>query len=305
MAETATSVKKINKTIIDFVRYHPDNVRVWSDNGKLIIQLSNISVRDKGLRYASFIANGTTLEDDFEIFGLPCKCTYASDSVLRFEGNSKDIIKSFENGEVTSDKITIEGIPEEVKLSIIKKFTTRVVNSKAFYREMEKVTKEEDPNDGSTVKIYVIGNPQYQYQSTDSGSQEYVTWKVLGILEINAGTTWGDPDLYQQILAYKGDINSDIGSFGSFNVAIDDTELGNVYKESDNTFDGKLPQFYLDDSVKVGDIIDSRDYHADGLWSSFDYQTDDYDYQKFENSVTVGDVKLSDTMIYDGTVITI
>lgn len=305
MAETKESVKKINKTIIDFVRYHPDNIMVWSDNGKLIIQLSNISVRDKGLRYASFIANGTTLEDDFEIFGLPCKCTYASDSVLRFEGDSKAIVKSFENGEVTPDKITVEGVSEEVKLSIIKKFTTRVVNSKAFYREMEKVTKEEDPDDGSTVKIYVIGNPQQQH--SDDPLVDYVTWKVLGILKINAGTTWGDSGLREQVMALKGeDISSDVGSFGSFNVAVNDPNLGNVYEESDNSFDGKIPQFYLDDSVQVGDTIDSRDYHDTGLWNSaYDYQTNVDDYQTFNNGITIGDVNLADTMIYDGSVITV
>ena len=305
MAETKESVKKINKTIIDFVRYHPDNIMVWSDNGKLIIQLSNISVRDKGLRYASFIVNGTTLEDDFEIFGLPCKCTYASDSVLRFEGDSKAIVKSFENGEVTPDKITVEGVSEEIKLSIIKKFTTRIVNSKAFYREMVKVTKEEDPDDGSTVKIYVISNPQQQ-RSNDPDS-DYVTWKVLGILKINAGTTWGDSGLREQVTALKGeDINPDVGSFGSFNVAVNDPNLGNVYEQSDNSFDGKTPQFYLDDSVQVGDTIDSRDYHDTGLWNSaYDYQTNVDDYQTFNNGITVGNVNLADTMIYDGSVITI
>lgn len=304
MAETKASVKKINKTIIDFVRYHPDNIKVWSDNGKLIIQLSNISVRDKGLKYASFIANGTTLEDDFELFGLPCKCTYASDSVLRFEGVSKEIVKSFENGDITPDKITTEGISEETKLAIVRKFTTRIINSKAFYREMERVTKEEDPSDGSKIKIYVIGNPQQQH-SNDPDS-DYVTWKVLGILEINAGTTWGDPDLHEQVMAYKGDISSDVGSFGSFNVAINDPELGNVYRDSDNAFDGKVPQFYLDDSVKVGDTIDSRDYHDEDLWNSaFDYQTNADSYQTFNGNIAVGDVKLADTMIYEGSVITI
>ena len=72
---------------------------------------------------------------------------------------------------------------------------------------------------------------------------------------------------------------------------------------------GRLPEFVLSPSIKIGDIIDSRDYVDADIWGGNNYQISTEDYQKFDNffNDTLDPYKepFGKTLIPDGAIITI
>lgn len=80
-----------------------------------------------------------------------------------------------------------------------------------------------------------------------------------------------------------------------------------------DVFINQLPEFVFNPSIKVGDIIDSRDYVNDIIWMNPQhYQTSGRDYQDYWNFceqylVHEGiDIKpYGETLIPDGAIITI
>ena len=103
--------------------------------------------------------------------------------------------------------------------------------------------------------------------------------------------------------------------FGPFNISFGSEDDSNEYQNG--LFVGKTPRFRLPSSVQVGDTIDSRDYACYDIWNQFgtgeDYQTDVWTYQRFgdysertiENDNGNGTVEFGDSMVYDGTIITL
>lgn len=329
------SSTKVNLFIKDFINKHPENVVIWKDGNKMTIQLSNIGIRDKNMKYASFIANNTLEEEKFTLFGLPCKCVYASDNVLRFEGETTDIVEAVtkpvditqipeyllgENNNPSSNKQLLANLP------IVKPLIDRITNNKVVIKEIERIDEEKKNN---TITVYIIGKPT----SVDNDNNPYVTWEVIDILHIEAGTTWDDPDFKDKLNEIKGnaDIPSDRGAYGSFNVNLNVTNMTSDYDDHGDPCDDpnfeitstepkityKLtPEFKFDSSIKVGDIIDTRDYHSNDIWPDEDYQTSSFDYQRIdavhENAPSLlkypmgtERMKIGESMIPDGAVITI
>ena len=85
-------VKKINAELALFSGKHPENIQMWKDGDNCIIQLSNVGVRDPFIYELADLVKNTNLEDGLELFGMPVKCSYASNSIVRFVGKSKEII---------------------------------------------------------------------------------------------------------------------------------------------------------------------------------------------------------------------
>ena len=105
-------------------------------------------------------------------------------------------------------------------------------------------------------------------------------------------------------------IQSNLGTYGSFNIAF---KANNENLKTENgTLIGRLPEFVLNPSIKIGDIIDSRDYVDSDIWSGgsgYNYQTSLEDYQKFDtfdnDTLYPYDEPFGKTLIPDGAIITI
>lgn len=332
------SSTKVNLFIKEFINKHPENVVIWKDGNKMTIQLSNIGIRDKDMKYASYIANNTLEEEKFTLFGLPCKCVYASDNVLRFEGETTDIVEAVtkpvditqipeyllgENDNPSSNKQLLANLP------IVKPLIDRIITNKVIIKEIERLDEEKKNN---TITVYIIGKPT---SKANEYGEPYITWEVIDILHIEAGTTWGDSDFKDKLYEIKENagIPSDSGSYGSFNVnfnaetmARDEDDHGDpcddpnfkMISETEPKITYQLtPEFKFDSSIKVGDIIDTRDYHSNDIWPDEDYQTSSFDYQRLDNisenvppclikyPENIERMKIGESMIPDGAVITI
>lgn len=343
------SSTKVNLFIKDFINKHPENVVIWKDGDKTTIQLSNIGIRDKNMKYASYIANNTLEEENFTLFGLPCKCVYASDNILRFEGKTADVVEAVtkpvditkipsymlrENNsgsgssgpQVNPPTVTDPSLSNKQLLSslpFVKPLVNRILTNKIIKKEIKRIDEDKKNN---TITVYVIGKPM----SHDGDGNPYVTWEVIDIIHIEAGTTWYDSDFVQKLYEIKesAGIRPDLGSYGSFNVNLNSETMTSDYDDDDPEFEiitmepkitYKLaPEFKFDSSIKVGDIIDTRDYHSNDIWPSEDYQTSLFDYQRIDavrhnipafprgaipNDAEV--MKIGESMIPDGAVITI
>lgn len=344
---------KVNLFIKDFINKHPENVVIWKDGDKTTIQLSNIGIRDKNMKYASYIANNTLEEENFTLFGLPCKCVYASDNILRFEGKTTDVVEAVtkpvditkipsymlrENNsgsgssgpQVNPPTVTDPSLSKQLlsNLPFVKPLVNRILTNKIIKKEIKRIDEDKKNN---TITVYVIGKPA----SHDGDGNPYVTWEVINIIHIEAGTTWADPDFRDKLYEIKENagIPSDSGSYGSFNVnfnagtmAKDEDDHGDpcddpnfkIISETEPKITYQLtPEFKFDSSIKVGDIIDTRDYHSNDIWPDEDYQTSSFDYQRLDNirdnvppclikyPENIERMKLGDSMIPDGAVVTI
>ena len=178
-----------------------------------------------------------------------------------------------------------------------------------FKRAEEIVLNNED---SSKIKVYIIGKPESHYQDENQNPCTYVTWTVIDIMKIDAGTTWEDEAFINRLneLKASSNISSNSGTYGSFNIAFK-ANNENLKIEND-TLIGRLPEFVLSPSIKIGDTIDSRDYVDSDIWSSdsgFNYQRSLEDYQKFNNfnndTLYPFDEPFGKTLIPDGAIITI
>ena len=296
--ENLVSVDEINKAIEKFIGKHPENVISWIDGKNTIFQLSNVGLRDKLFYRLAYLVENTTIEDKLTIFKMPAKCVYVSDQTARFVCTINELVEFVKSQDTSSSLATPE----------LKKFTNRLVTSIAFKRAEVIVSNGGDSSDSSKITVYIIGQPQHYYEPG-----EYVTWKVLDIIDIDAGTTWEDEAFRAKLNKIKesSGVRSDEGEYGAFNIAFKSKENVNI---ENGTLVGKLPEFVLDPSIKIGDTIDSRDYVDRDIWSSNgrDYQTNDEEYQKFRSfsndTLSIDNVEcppLGKTLIPDGAIIII
>jgi len=297
-----TSVQKCNKAITKFIAEHSDCVTTWTDKDMMFIQLNYAGVRGTNLNYVSFIANNTLVEDNFVLFGLPCKCIYASNGVIRFCGKTVEMVETmtdenFVRNNMSNVSETL-GIPSEKVASIVKSVTTRVESNKQVQKSYEK----EIWNDPSKITIYVLSNPQSKY---NNGSP-YATWTVIGILRVNAGTNFGISTFQNKLKKLRNDYfktpeNDDEKTYGTFNLSFNDSYgPNNIYQDDNSNIYAKAPEFLIGD-VKVGDIIDSRNYKNYKVWPSDGYQRYDNDYQAYQDNRS----EMQSLIIQDGTVLTI
>ena len=295
--ENLVSVEEINNAIEKFIGKHPENVSMWIDGKNTMIQISNVGIRDPLFYRLSYLVENTTIEDKLTIFKMPAKCVIANDRIARFVCTVHELVEYIESQDSTSEPLASPNI---------KKFTNRLSSSHAFKRAEEIVLNNED---SSKIKVYIIGKPESHYQDENQSPCAYVTWTVIDIMKIDAGTTWEDEAFRNRLneLKVSSDISDNLGTYGSFNIAFR-TNNENL-KTENGTLIGKLPEFVLSPSIKIGDIIDSRDYVDADIWSGDNYQTSLEGYQKFNDfnnySLASYDKPFGKTLIPDGAIITI
>ena len=294
--ENLVSVDEINNAIEKFIGKHPENVSIWVDGKNTTIQISNVGLRDPLFYRLSYLVENTTIEDKLTIFKMPAKCVIANDRIARFVCTVHELVEYIESQNTASEPLASPNI---------KKFTNRLSSSHAFKRAEEIVLNNED---SSKIKVYIIGKPESHYQNENQSPCSYVTWTVIDIIKIDAGTTWEDEAFRNRLNELKTslDISSNSGTYGSFNIAFR-ANNENV-KIENGTLIGKLPEFVLSPSIKIGDIIDSRDYVDADIWDD-GYQRYTEDYQKFDTfnnySLASYDKPFGKTLIPDGAIITI
>ena len=295
--ENLVSVEEINNAIEKFIGKHPENVSMWIDGKNTMIQISNVGIRDPLFYRLSYLVENTTIEDKLTIFKMPAKCVIANDRIARFVCTVHELVEYIESQDTASEPLASPNI---------KKFTNRLSSSHAFKRAEEIVLNNED---SSKIKVYIIGKPESRYQNEEGSPCTYVTWTVIDIMKIDAGTTWEDEAFRNKLneLKVSLDISSNSGTYGSFNIAF--KAANENLKVENGKLIGRLPEFVLNPSIKIGDIIDSRDYVDADIWGGNNYQISTEDYQKFDNfnNDTLDPYKepFGKTLIPDGAIITI
>ena len=163
----------------------------------------------------------------------------------------------------------------------------------------------------SKIKVYIISNPQRITHHHEKGL--YVTWEVIGIMKIDASTTWNNESFVQELNDLKASTvgNRSSGNYGAFNIAFgianENTKIVN------DVFIKQLPEFVFDSSIKVGAIIDSCDYVNEDVWRTNNYYQEEVDdYFKYDDfydqflPLKGIDIKpYGETLIPDGAIITI
>lgn len=299
--ENLVSVEEINNAIEKFIGKHPENVSMWIDGKNTTIQINNVGIRDPLFYRLSYLVENTTIEDKLTIFKMPAKCVIANDRIARFVCTLNELVTFVEKTNDGSIK------PES---PYIKKFTNRLSSSHAFKRAEEIVSNNED---SSKIKVYIIGKPESRYQNEEGSPCTYVTWTVIDIIKIDAGTTWEDEAFRNRLneLKVSSNISDNLGTYGSYNIAFKPNENRKV---ENGKLVGFLPEFVLSPSIKIGDIIDSRDYVDADIWSGsgFNYQTSLEEYQKYNEFYDdslypygANDGPFGKTLIPDGAIITI
>ena len=305
--ENLFSVDETNKAIEKFIGKHPENLFSWIYGKNAIFQLSNVGLRDKLFYRLAYLVENTTIEDKLTIFKMRAKCVYVSDQTARFVCTINELVEFIKSPDTNGPSATAE----------LKKFTNRLVTSNTFKRA-ETIISGGGADDSSKITVYIISDPQYN--SANPGS--YVTWKVLDIINIDAGTTWEDEAFRERLRSLKKSSEIDYinGEYGSFNIAFgtrNPTDKNTIFENGKLV--GMLPGFTLDPSIKVGDIIDSRNYkdydNGTDIWSDgWGYQTMVNDYQKYDEFYDdllyqpnggENDVPFGKTLIPDGAIITI
>lgn len=256
----------------------------------------------------AYLVENTTIEDKLTVFKMPAKCVMANERIARFVCTLNELVTFVESQDTTS---------EPLASSNIKKFSNRLSTSHAFKRAeiiVNKVVNDDDTDESSKIKVYIVSNPQAK-TDYDSGRGTYVTWEVIGIIDIDAGTTWEDEAFRERLRNLKNSsYSSYTGEYGALNITFDyNRENNNTVFDENGKLVGMLTEFTFDSSIKVGDIIDSRDYQDYDIWNDWDYQTDaEYGYKKF-NSFRDGSLyphsenygPFGKTLIPDGAIITI
>lgn len=300
--ENLVSVVEINKTIEKFIGKHPENVISWIDGKNAIFQLSNVGLRDKLFYRLAYLVENTIIEDKLTIFKMPAKCVYVSDQTARFVCTINELVEFVKSQDTSSPLATPE----------LKKFTNRLVTSNVFKRA-ETIISSGDGADSSKITVYIIGNPQ---NHSDDG--DYVTWKVLDIIDIDAGTTWENEAFRERLNKIKesSGISSSEGQYGTFNIAFNTrnpTNENTILKNG--KLIGMLPEFIFDSTIKIGDTISTKNYKDSDVWNNgWSYQTHDEEYQKYNSFYDdllyqpnggENDVPFGKTLIPDGAIITI
>lgn len=305
--ENLVSVDEINTAIETFIGKHPENVSVWIDGKTATIQISNIGLRDPLFYRLSYLVENTTIEDKLTVFKMPTKCVMANERIARFVCTLNELVTFVESQDTAS---------EPLASSNIKKFSNRLSTSHAFKRAEIIVNQVVNDDDSSKIKVYIVSNPQAKTDYDSGRGTYYVSWEVIGIIDIDAGTTWEDEAFRERLRNLKNSSGSfsNIGEYGTLNIAFkrNDNNNNTVFDENGKLV-GMLTEFTFDSSIKVGDIIDSRDYEDYDIWNDWGYQTDaENGYPKFNsfysNSLyphSENDGPFGKTLIPDGAIITI
>ena len=305
--ENLVSVNEINRAIENFIGKHPQNVSVWIDGKTATIQISNIGLRDQIFYRLAYLVENTTIEDKLTVFGMPAKCVIANERIARFVCTLNELVTFVESQDTTSEPLTS---------SNIKKFSNRLSTSHAFKRAeiiVNQVVNDDDTDESSKIKVYIVSNPQAKTDYDSGRGTYYVSWEVIGIMDIDAGTTWEDEAFRERLRNLKSSsgVNSDKGEYGALNIAFESGHNNSVVENGKLV--GMLTEFTFDSSIKVGDIIDSRDYQDYDIWKDWGYQADvEYGYQKFNSFCndslyphSENDGPFGKTLIPDGAIITI
>ena len=300
--ENLVSVNEINTAIETFIGKHPENVSVWIDGKIATIQISNIGLRDQIFYRLAYLVENTTIEDKLTVFKMPAKCVMANERIARFVCTLNELVTFVESQDTTS---------EPLASSNIKKFSNRLSTSHAFKRAEIIVNQVVNDDDSSKITVYIISEPSQHDNDEHGNHSPHVTWKVIGIMKIDAGTTWEDEEFRNRLYELKASsgLISNSGEYGTFNVYFDSFHSNKICDEHGKLI-GFNPEFTLDPSIKIGDTIDSRDYKDSDLWSNNGYQTNENDYQKYSNFAgtqlySSPDIIFGKTLIPDGAVITI
>lgn len=299
--ENLVSVDEINTAIETFIGKHPENVSVWIDGKTATIQISNIGLRDQIFYRLAYLVENTTIEDKLTVFKMPAKCVMANERIARFVCTLNELVTFVESQDTTSEPLVS---------SNIKKFSNRLSTSHAFKRA-EIIVNQVVNDDSSKITVYIISEPSRHDHDEHGNRSPHVTWKVIGIMKIDAGTTWEDEEFRNRLYELKASsgLISNSGEYGAFNVYFDSFHSNKILDEHGKLI-GFNPEFVLDPSIKIGDTIDSRNYKDSDLWSNNGYQTNENDYQKYSNFAGTQlygtpDVIFGKTLIPDGAVITI
>lgn len=142
------------------------------------------------------------------------------------------------------------------------------------------------PSTVSTIKIYVLSTPRECQAENEHGTQTYVKYDVYDVLDVEAGTTFGE---LKEIIASKG---YNVSNIGVFNVDQDMSDSSHSFVYQDN-IEGNIVSvkagFPLKPGIKAGDIIDSRDYIVDvdsgsDFWNSSAYDNEKNGYYQSSTS---------------------
>lgn len=285
--EDLVSVDNINNAIEEFIGKHPENISTWVDGKTVTIQLSNSGIRDKLFSRLAYLVENTNIENDLILFNMPAKCVYASNQIIRFNCTVNELISSIkEYNEPSKDAAIadVDHLPNTVPITRpIKKFYNRLTGSNTLKKAQSIINKS-----SHKIKVYFIGNRKEWDQGQDENGNDQlplVGYEVIDIIEIDANTTWNDESLIQKIDELRSSINLKTdGDYGVFNINFNESEKSKIVN---NVYIGQLPEFVFDSSIKVGDIIYTRDYPTEDM-SVIDndgdaHQADisNYDFQRY------------------------
>lgn len=151
----------------------------------------------------------------------------------------------------------------------------------------------------STIKIYLLSLPRPRQAQNDYGTQDYVEYEVLDVLNVEAGTTYGE---FKEIIGSKG---YDVCKIGVFNVDQDMSDSSHSFVYQDNiegNIVGVKAGFPLKPGIKAGDVIDSRDYlveNENGFWISSSYDNENSGYYQSSSSYQECGYRFTDNIIVE------
>ena len=155
------------------------------------------------------------------------------------------------------------------------------------------------PSNVSTIKIYLLSVPSPRQAQNDHGTQDYVEYEVLDVLNVEAGTTYGE---LKEIIASKG---YNVSNIGVFNVDQDMSDDSHSFVYQDNiekNIVGVKAGFPLKPGIKAGDVIDSRDYlveNENGFWNSSSYDHENSGYYQSSTSYQECSYRFTDNIIVE------
>lgn len=155
------------------------------------------------------------------------------------------------------------------------------------------------PSNVSTIKIYLLSVPSPRQAQNDHGTQDYVEYEVLDVLNVEAGTTYGE---LKEIIASKG---YNVSNIGVFNVDQDMSDDSHSFVYQDNiekNIVGVKAGFPLKPGIKAGDVIDSRDYlveNENDFWNSSSYDSENSGYYQSSTSYQECSYRFTDNIIVE------
>lgn len=141
-----------------------------------------------------------------------------------------------------------------------------------------------DTPSASKIKIYLLNVPVSKTAENSYGTQHYATYKVLKVLEVEAGTTFSE---LKEIIRENGYSTDNMGVF-NVDQEMSDGRHSFVYQDNiSNKIIGVKAVFPLKAGIKAGDTIDTRDYLVDngyGIWNGSAYNNEKGGYYQSDTS---------------------